>query len=49
MHLLKPRLLGDGRGGMLVQWAEVPRELELLMNIDILVTEDYQQQQSAHL
>jgi hypothetical protein len=40
MNFLKARLTRNRSGGMLVKWTEVSSELELLMNVDLLVTED---------
>ena len=40
MHFFESGLTRDGSGGMLVEWPEMARELELLVDVDFLVAED---------
>jgi hypothetical protein len=41
VHLLEARLARNRGGGMAMKRAEVPGNLELLVDVDLLVTEDW--------
>ena len=41
VHFLKPGLSRDTSGGVLVQRTKVTSKLELLMDVDLLVAEDW--------
>ena len=41
VDLIQPGLLGDRRCSVLVKRAPVPRDLELAVDVDLLVAEDW--------